>query len=358
MNFKSVLTLTLVILLGFLLYQNNQLNKRLGLVENRLGGKAVLACNDKDTIEKVRKSVVRVVGGLGEGSGFAVKENLILTNFHVIEFEPSPRILFPDNSFENGTIIMADKVADLALIQTNKKLTPLPLGNSKELQPADELLAIGYPFGETLVGESTVNKGSLSGRRHFKEANIDFIQTDTTLNPGVSGGPMVNICGEVQGINTAGTGGLGLAISSESIKQKWLDMAINKDSLKDIKQIVFEPEKGPLEAVTAFYNYIKVRKMHEAFGLMSDHLKAGYEYDQWIKGYQPNLDTSVISIIKDKDDETFVKIKLSTKDLIEDEIVSKYFEGTWEVREINGKWQLWDPEIKEVIDPPYSWFFE
>jgi hypothetical protein len=167
---------------------------------------------------------------------------------------------------------------------------------------------------------------------------------------------MINICGEVVGVNTAGVAGLGLAITSETIRQKWLDLAVSKDSLKDIKKIVFEPEKGPLEAVTAFYNYIKIRKMTEAFGLLSDNFKKGYGFDHWKKGYEPNLDTSVIKVEQDKEKENFVNVKLSTKDLIDEEIVTKFFEGFWEVRKIDGKWLLWDPEIKKV-EPDWTWFF-
>ncbi|EKD91095.1 MAG: peptidase S1 and S6 chymotrypsin/Hap [uncultured bacterium] len=354
---KKILPFLLLAILAFLVYQNFELSKRLNLIENKLGGKSLILCNEKDSIENIRKSVVRVVGGFSEGSGFAVKENVVLTNFHVIEFEPSPKIIMPDNKFATAQVLMGDKNADLALLEINGKLPEVKWGDSKKLNPADELLAIGFPFGGGLVGESTVNKGSLAGRRHEKDTNLDYIQTDATLNPGVSGGPMINICGEVMGINTAGTGGLGLAITSESIKQKWLDMATSKDSLKDVRVITFEPEKGSLEAVTAFYNYIKIRKMEEAFELLSDNYKGDFKFENWKKGYESNLDTSVISI-KNGDKEGYIKVKLSTKDLVEDEIKTKFFEGVWEIRNIDGKWLLWDPEIKEVENPEYMWFYE
>ncbi len=95
MKRKVFLIFKILIILVFFwsLWQVITLNKRLVIVENKLGGKEVLACNEKDTINKVRQSVVRVVGGYAEGSGFAVKPNVILTNFHVIEFEPSPKII-------------------------------------------------------------------------------------------------------------------------------------------------------------------------------------------------------------------------------------------------------------------------
>jgi hypothetical protein len=324
-KFGKIVMAVLVVLLGVSLWQIKDLNARIKLIEEKLGGKEKIVCNEKDTVEKVRKSVVRVVGGSAEGSGFAVKGNVVLTNFHVIEFEPSPKIILPDNSFQTGVILMGDKTADLALIEVSKELPVLPFGNSKNLNPGDELLAIGFPFGGQLVGESTVNKGSLAGRRHYKEGGVDYIQTDATLNPGVSGGPMVNMCGEVEGINTSGTGGLGLAISSESIKQKWLDMATAKDSLKDVKVITFEPNKSPLDTVSAFYNYLKIRKLPEAFALLSDNFKKGYDINYWKKGYEDLLDTTVVKIEDDTGKKNFVKVKLSTKNLEGDEIVTKFF---------------------------------
>lgn len=356
-KFGKIVMGVLVVLLGVSLWQIKSLNSRLKLIEDKLGGKEKIVCNEKDTIEKVRKSVVRVVGGSAEGSGFAVKSNLVLTNFHVIEFEPSPKIILPDNTFQTGVILMGDKTADLALIEVNKELPVLPFGNSKNLNPGDELLAIGFPFGGELAGEATVNKGFLAGRRHYREGGVDFIQTDATLNPGVSGGPMVNICGEVEGINTSGTGGLGLAINSESIKQKWLDMATAKDSLKDIKVITFEPNKSPLDAVSAFYNYLKIRKLPEAFALLSDNFKKGYDINYWKKGYEDLLDTTVVKIENDPGKENFVKVKLSTKNLEGDEIITKFFEGTWEVRKVGENLQLWEAKIKEVQNPDWDWFY-
>ena len=335
------------------------LSKRLERIEAKLGGPEKIGCNEKDSIEKVRQSVVRIVGGEGEGSGFAIKDGgVILTNFHVIEFEPSPKVILPDNTFETAEILMADKNVDLAIIKINKNLPVISWGDPKELNPAEELLAIGFPLGGTLVGEASVNKGSLSGRRRSKDVGVEYLQTDTTLTPGVSGGPMINICGEVVAINTAGLSGLGLGISADSIKQKWLEMSTADDSLKDIKKITFDDTESADFAVATFYNYLKVRKLEKAFELLSDNFKEGHGFDYWKQGYQSLLDTTVIKIEEDKDKKDRVKIKLSTKDMVDDEIVYKYFEGYWDVKNIDGKWRLWDPEIKEVENPDFLWFYE
>lgn len=339
-------------------YQVYYLTNRLELVEERLGGRYKLACNEKDSIANVRKSVVRVVGGWSEGSGFAVKNgNFIITNFHVIEFEPSPKIIMPDNTFKTAEIILADKAADIAILRVDGTLPVVKWGNPYGVETTDQLLAVGFPFGGDLRGESTVNRGSLAGRRVDKLNGVEYLQTDATLNPGISGGPMINICGEVVGMNTMGTAGLGLAITSETIKSKWIDLAFSSDPLKDVEKITFEPEKGPLEAVEAFYNYIKVRKMQEAFGLLSDEYKGEFKFENWKKGYESNLDTSTVIVAPDPKRENFILVKLITKDLIGEDIVVKYFEGEWEVRNIDGKWLLWDPEIKEVASPDNWWFY-
>jgi len=76
------------------------LDRRLTVIEDKLAVKPELNCNEKEQIKKIKESVVRVVGGEGEGSGFAIEpDGLILTNYHVIEFEPSPKIIFTDNTF-------------------------------------------------------------------------------------------------------------------------------------------------------------------------------------------------------------------------------------------------------------------
>lgn len=359
LTFLNILLLVMVVALGAAGYEIFRLETKLAKIETRLGGAAKIGCNEKETITRVRQSVVRIIGGESEGSGFAVVGNgLILTNFHVIEFEPSPKIVMPDNTFRTGEIVMADKNADLAVIKVDRAPTPLVWGNPDELAPAEEILAIGFPLGGELAGEASVSKGSLSGIRRSRDVGVDYLQVDLTLNSGISGGPMVNICGEVVGINTAGLSGLGMGISANSIRQKWLEMSTNKDALQDIQRIEFNPEKSPLEAVRAFYNYLKARKLEKAFELLSDNFKAGFDFDHWKQGYEPLLDTTVIKIEDDPQVADRVQVKLATKDFIDGEIVYQYFEGYWDVRPVEGKLRLWQAAIKRVEEPGFMWYYE
>lgn len=359
--FKTVLVFFLAGASIYSIQTISVLSNRIQKIENKLGGTERLGCNEKDTVETVRQSVVRVVGGESEGSGFAIqKGGIILTNFHVIESEPNPKVIFPDNTFETAQVIMADKDADLAVIKVVMDVPVLRLVHSGGVSAAEQVFAVGYPLGGDLPGESSVLRGSFSRFAKDKKNGVQYLQTNMTMIPGISGGPMVNICGEVVGVNTAGLllGGMGIAISADSIKEKWRTMAGSKDPLKDVKKNVFKPNENPLEAVSAFYNYLKARKLEKSFELLSDNFVKGYSFEQWAIGYKPNLDTSIILIKPDKKIANRINIKLSTKDLVDDEIVYKFFEGYWDVRQINGKWQLWNPRIREVKDPERDWFMD
>lgn len=360
-TFKTFFLVIVVVAFGYLGYRIYVLSDQIQRIENKLGGTKKISCNEKDTVRRVRQSVVRVVGGEGEGSGFAVnKDGYILTNYHVVDSEPAPKIILPNNTFETGEVVMVDKDADLAIIRIKKDLPVLKFARLASICPAEELLAIGYPLGGDLSGESFVVRGGFSRSAKDKENGVQYLLTDMTMVSGISGGPMVNICGEVVGINTAGLllGGMGLAVSSDSIFERYKRMLESKEPLKDVKKIAFEPNKNALEAVRCFYDYLKVRKMEKAFELLSENFVMGYSFDHWARGYRPMLDTSVITIKSDKKAPNRILIKLSTKDLIEDEIVYKYFEGYWDVRQISGKWLLWAPGIKEVKDPEKEWFLD
>jgi len=337
------------------------LSQRIERIENKLGGPERIACNERDAVERVRRSVVRIVGGVSEGSGFAIQEGgFILTNFHVVSSEPSPKIILPGNIFEIGEVVMADKDADLAVIRIKKDIPPVRFARLDRLSPAEDLLAIGFPLGGGLPGDSFVIRGAFSRYITDKENNIRYVMTDMTLISGISGGPMVNICGEVVGINTAGLflGGMGIAVSSDSIIEKYRRMSSSEEPLKDVKRIAFQPEKNALEAVRAFYNYLKARQLKKAFELLSDNFLAGLTFWEWTQGYRQMLDTTVRVIRPDREIANRIHIKLSSKDLVDDEIVYKYFEGYWDVRQVDGEWLLWQPRIREIQEPGRDWFFD
>ncbi|HKV04155.1 MAG TPA: trypsin-like peptidase domain-containing protein [Candidatus Acidoferrales bacterium] len=159
----------------------------------------------------------------GAGSGFLIDtDGHILTNYHVVEDAQTIEVILGDQSHFKARYIGADTRNDIALIQIDprgRKLTALPLGDSRNLLVGQRVLAIGNPFGF----QSTLTTGVVSslGRTVQTGDNTfidEAIQTDAAINRGNSGGPLLNTRGEVIGINSAiyaptgTTAGIGFAI--------------------------------------------------------------------------------------------------------------------------------------------------
>jgi serine protease Do len=155
----------------------------------------------------------------GRGSGFVIsKDGHILTNNHVVDDAASVQVKLSDGREFTAKVVGKDAKTDLALIKIDAPadLPVLPLGDSAALQVGEPVMAIGNPFGL----EQTVTTGivSATGRLIGSGPYDDFIQTDASVNPGNSGGPLINARGEAVGINSAifsrsgGSIGIGFAV--------------------------------------------------------------------------------------------------------------------------------------------------
>jgi len=180
----------------------------------------------------------------GSGSGFIIDEDgYIVTNNHVVEGAKNITVHLPDRrEIDQVEVVGRDPQTDVALLRIDAgDLTSVPLGRSDQLEVGDWVLAIGSPgfeAGGTIL-ESTVTAGIVSAKgrsigilgQRLQAQNLpnlaieDFIQTDAVINQGNSGGPLVNVRGEVVGMNTAiisETGnyqGYGFAVPTELIRQ-------------------------------------------------------------------------------------------------------------------------------------------
>lgn len=163
----------------------------------------------------------RVFSTRGQGSGVIVDEaGYIITNFHVIDQATEVTVELSDGrTIFDVEIVGADAATDVAVLKIDADgLTAASWGKSDELEVGDPVLAVGSPFGLA----QTVTAGIVSAkRRRGIVENLsyqDFLQTDAAVNPGNSGGPLVNMKGKVVGINTAIVGqsyqGISFAIPS------------------------------------------------------------------------------------------------------------------------------------------------
>jgi serine protease Do len=161
-------------------------------------------------------------GGRGEvvygaGSGFIVSpDGVILTNAHVVRDADEVTVKLQDRREYRAKVLGSDPKTDVAVLKIDARNLPVvPMGNTRNLQVGEWVLAIGSPYGL----ESTVTAGVVSAKgRSLPNDSVPFIQTDVAVNPGNSGGPLFNTRGEVVGINsqiysqTGGYQGLSFAI--------------------------------------------------------------------------------------------------------------------------------------------------
>ena len=136
----------------------------------------------------------------GVGSGFIIESNgLILTNAHVVEGANTIYVTLTDKREFKAKLLGLDKRTDIAVVKIEARDLPkLPLGDSSRVRVGEWVLAIGSPFGL----ENTVTAGIVSAKSRDTGDYLPFIQTDVAVNPGNSGGPLLNTAGQVIGINS------------------------------------------------------------------------------------------------------------------------------------------------------------
>lgn len=168
-------------------------------IEVRMGGRETL--QDDDDVEAQPRR-----GGVGKGSGVIVTSTgRILTNAHVVDGMTDIKVTLTDGTEYDAKVVGKDSKADIAVLQlkgTVSGLKPIAFGDSSKVRLGDVVLAIGDGLG---VGKS-VSMGIVSakGRSNVGIENYeDFIQTDAAINHGNSGGALVNMRGELIGVNTA-----------------------------------------------------------------------------------------------------------------------------------------------------------
>lgn len=161
----------------------------------------------EDAVAKVSPAVVTVVNvGQGSGSGVIISaDGYLLTNHHVVAGGRQYQVIFSDGQTVEAELVGSDQFADVAVLKVN---APVPgvaeFGNSDALNPGETVIAIGSPLGD-FRNTVTVGVVSATGRSIETLAGYqmeDLIQTDAAINRGNSGGPLVNLAGQIIGINT------------------------------------------------------------------------------------------------------------------------------------------------------------
>jgi len=304
---------------------------------------------------ELQNKVVRIVGGYSEGTGFFISPDRVLTNFHVIADEPTPKIIFPSGLFLTPLKITGSREADLAILTTEGKYEEfvLKLPDRVELVEDEPLIAAGFPLGTGLAGKATLLKGRIIEFRSSRQNPVIYIQTDISLVKGMSGGPLTDQCGNVVGINTMSLAGLSLFISGD-----WAKESISGFTDQNITKISVDSSISPSEAVRAFYTYLKARRMTDGFNLLSREYLKKTDYKEWTSRFTDILDVQIyLSQPFEKSKDT-VFVKFSTKNWINGEAEIHFYEGTWVTVKEDGVYKMLKSNIKEVANPAFDWFYE
>lgn len=176
-------------------------------------------------IEDSIKSVVTIRTDSGQGTGFIIsEEGYLVTNAHVLADESGKlasgiKAITYEQNIISANFIGYDGTWDIALLQISGDYDSLELGDSNTIQIGEKVIAIGNPLGL----QFSVSEGIVSNIHQTGPTGIQsYIQTDAALNPGNSGGPLINKQGKVIGINNfklSGTEGIGFALESNYIKE-------------------------------------------------------------------------------------------------------------------------------------------
>jgi archaellum component FlaC len=162
--------------------------------------------NYTDVVAKIKPSIVRIDTDVYIGTGVIItKDGWVLTAAHLMEEATTIQITLTDGSVYYGEDVYINDTVDIALVKidsTKTDFTAASLGSSSNTEIGEQVISVGYALG--LDGDPTYTAGIVSAIRIDDYDGLEYIQTDAPINPGMSGGPLVNMNGEVIGINSWG----------------------------------------------------------------------------------------------------------------------------------------------------------
>ena len=206
-----------------LVKQRNELSSEIAQQTNLLSAEINSRLSENDfsgVVKEVIRGVVTISTDISSATGFAVSnDGYIITNAHVVDSVSYIEVTSYDGLTYGAQLVGKDDVSDLALLKVDSSFNSLELADSDNVQIGEKVIAIGNPLGLSF----TVTEGIVSAVDREGQNGLNaYVQTDVTLNPGNSGGPLINKNGQVIGINNFKIGdaeGLGFALESNVIRE-------------------------------------------------------------------------------------------------------------------------------------------
>ena len=176
-----------------------------------------------ELVSRFRSSIAQIITPTGTGTGFVYDASgLVVTNAHVVGDRREVTVALGDTEYR-GHVLNRNEGADIAVVKVDSDgdFAAVSLGSAGRVALGEDVMALGFPLSSQLGDDLTVTRGIVSARRQFE--GYEYFQTDATLNPGNSGGPLLNRYGDVIGVITFGIAeaeGVAFALSVEELSSR------------------------------------------------------------------------------------------------------------------------------------------
>ncbi|MDO8496345.1 MAG: trypsin-like peptidase domain-containing protein [bacterium] len=305
-------------------------------------------------IRKASEGVVKIeTEGGATGSGFWIDKELILTNNHVVIFENNITAKANDGTIYEADVVQTDTLRDMAILRIRPNAEygePRVLKwRSRWPELAEEVFTIGFPEG---TRDITVTRGIVSSLTSDKYDDTQYIQTDAAINEGNSGGPLVDVCGKVLGINSQtliDTENIGYAINGSRIQDDLSKMITAGKNVTE-EEIKHGQTGGEAEVVSKYYITLAQGDFEKAYDFYSQGLKSNVEFERWKGSYKNTFVIRLKSVKKLSDGRVeidFLSLDFPNKE--DEEYVTNEFRGNWSLVKEGGLWKLNYSSIKEVV---------
>jgi len=304
-------------------------------------------CNNNHVKEAVG-GVVYIEGDDGSGSGFFVAPDVVLTNNHVISFNKNLKVISFRGATRPAKIIATDTVLDLALLDV-KGMDVEPLQwREKPIKLIDDVFALGFPGDRRDI---SITKGIVSGLKTDSDNSRQYIQTDSALNPGNSGGPLIDQCGRVVGINTMtmrNNQNVGLAIKTEQAQKRIAEM-IEKNKTASKEEIENGYPSDQAEIVAKYYDALGQGQLEAAYDFYASERQKSLPFENWKKGFE-NTYFIILKKVETTNNWNTIFVSFDSIDYSEQpyEFYTKSFAGQWRLVRENGLWKLSESNMEEV----------
>lgn len=222
----------------------------------------------------------------GHGSGVYLGAGRVLTAAHVVAGRGPFSISFRDRLIGTAGLERIDAADDLATLTIAgldaAGATPLAWGDVHQLRLGEPIVVAGYP---SEVG-FTITQGVFSGLKH--EGGTEYVQTDAAVNPGNSGGPLVNSAGELVGIadwKVFNAQGLGFAVAASNAR------LFSESGTFSGGSTSIDPVSTAPAVMSLYYGYLQSRDFYSAWSMLGEDARLAQPFQSWVAGYSQTLTT-------------------------------------------------------------------